>query len=145
MATGVIYFHRFYMKQSFKTFPRWVCCLIIIYIHLNYALLRITQWWLLKKLCSQVKSGSWICSVNVDFPHYVGNSLCLLISCWKSRRNPQEMSRYHNCCKKDVDRAPLPIVWWKCEGTVCVTIYKFGLYNVVRFSYLLIFLTRRKR
>ncbi|XP_046849420.1 cyclin-K-like [Xenia sp. Carnegie-2017] len=24
MATGVIYFHRFYMKQSFKTFPRWV-------------------------------------------------------------------------------------------------------------------------
>jgi hypothetical protein len=31
MATGVIYFHRFYMKQSFKTFPRWVRVSTILY------------------------------------------------------------------------------------------------------------------
>ena len=24
MATGAVYFHRFYMVQSFKNFPRWV-------------------------------------------------------------------------------------------------------------------------
>ncbi|XP_020294431.1 cyclin-K [Pseudomyrmex gracilis] len=32
MATGVVYFHRFYMFHSFKTFPRYVtacCCLLL--------------------------------------------------------------------------------------------------------------------
>lgn len=32
MATGVVYFHRFYMYHSFKTFPRFVtasCCLFL--------------------------------------------------------------------------------------------------------------------
>lgn len=32
MATGVVYFHRFYMFQSFKQFPRYVtacCCLLL--------------------------------------------------------------------------------------------------------------------
>lgn len=32
MATGVVYFHRFYMFQSFKHFPRYVtacCCLLL--------------------------------------------------------------------------------------------------------------------
>lgn len=32
MATGVVYFHRFYMCHSFKTFPRFVtasCCLFL--------------------------------------------------------------------------------------------------------------------
>lgn len=32
MATGVVYFHRFYMFQSFKAFPRYVtacCCLFL--------------------------------------------------------------------------------------------------------------------
>lgn len=32
MATGVVFFHRFYMSHSFKTFPRYVtasCCLFL--------------------------------------------------------------------------------------------------------------------
>lgn len=32
MATGVVFFHRFYMYHSFKTFPRYVtasCCLFL--------------------------------------------------------------------------------------------------------------------
>ena len=32
MATGVIYFHRFYMKQSFKTFPRWVTACACLFL-----------------------------------------------------------------------------------------------------------------
>ncbi|XP_028398803.1 cyclin-K-like [Dendronephthya gigantea] len=32
MATGVIYFHRFYMKQSFNTFPRWVTACACLFL-----------------------------------------------------------------------------------------------------------------
>lgn len=32
MATGVMYFHRFYMKQSFKTFPRWVTACACLFL-----------------------------------------------------------------------------------------------------------------
>lgn len=41
VATGVVYFHRFYMFHSFKTFPRYVlasCCLflvILIVLHVD--------------------------------------------------------------------------------------------------------------
>ena len=71
MATGVIYYHRFYMKQSFKTFPRWVC-------------------WLDNKMndsfwSAVIKVNFTSCFVYYQlllFTYMLGYSMCLLIFGW---------------------------------------------------------------
>ena len=90
MATGVVYFHRFYMFHSFKNFPRYVSTRKYIPV------LKIKQ-----KLSQKFITG---------------HGLLLFILSWKSRRDTKKVQRYYKNCKNAANRPKVSYFRSRSQG-----------------------------
>lgn len=114
LATGIIYFHRFYMFHSFKQFPRYVSSPLDVFLFFFEFLLE-----------------TWLQLVCVK-----GDGGLLSVPGWQSGGDAKEVQRYHQDGSQSPERRAVCPVWRWPQGNALAS-FSFWVTTCVHDCWLL--------
>lgn len=108
LATGIIYFHRFYMFHSFKQFPRYVSSSLDVFLFLFKYLL-----------------DTWLQSICLK-----GDGCLLSVPGWQSGGDPKKVQRHHQDSPQPPEWRAVCTVWRRPQGAALACFFSSELPRV---------------